>query len=468
MTAHNPSSEKHSQRLILAYQTASVLIIAIGLAWAAFFTWSQQWSLVTADLVLVSVAAAGWWLLSSGRLNAALIVTQLSLLVFIIFYALMFDIPSESYPRNTHLYLLDIALLGFINHLRDTSKIQLAIIAACICAFIVLASTHYALPFAQPISDDIRANGIWVNSILTAGILCGGIYALQREFTRPKGLALELCNAVHRGEMQLYFQPQIDDVGTIHGAEALLRWQHPQRGQIPPGDFIPVAEEAGLMPLLGGWVLKEACRTLAIWSDDPVLSKLTLAVNVSASQFQIEGFESSVLEYVGFYRIDPTLLQLELTESVLVHDLAPTVAKMERLRATGISIALDDFGTGYSSLSYLRRLPLDQLKIDRSFVKESLESERGAALVKSIVQLGIDLGFVVLAEGIETPAQHAFLLDCGCHEFQGYLFGRPMRETDFAAHVQQATGAAAQPAPVRSRPIATEPTIGASLVTAPA
>ncbi|AKI01277.1 EAL domain-containing protein [Hoeflea sp. IMCC20628] len=444
-TAPQAHAEKQSNRLVLAYQAACVLVMAIGLLWAGFFAWKQLWTFAIPDMILVLVAAVGWWLLKSGRLNAALIVTQLALLIFITCYALTFDPPTADIPRNTHLFLLDIALLGYINHLRDSSKIQLAIIAACLCAFIVLASTPYVFPFAQPISNEIRANGVWVNSILATAILCGGIYAIQREFTRPKGLALELRNAVRNDEMELYFQPQIDHAGTIHGAEALLRWQHPQHGQIPPGDFIPVAEDAGLMPLLGGWVLNEACRTLALWSDDPVLGKLTLAVNVSASQFQLEDFESSVLETLRIHRVDPTRLKLELTESVLVQDLGSTIAKMQSLRATGITFALDDFGTGYSSLSYLRRLPLDQLKIDRSFVQESLESQRGAALVKSIVQLGIDLGFVVLAEGIETPDQHTFLLACGCHEFQGYFFGRPVPEAAFAAHVWQA----AAPAPAQ-------------------
>ncbi|MCY0094378.1 putative bifunctional diguanylate cyclase/phosphodiesterase [Hoeflea ulvae] len=443
-TAQEAQIENQSQRLIFAYQSACVLIMAIGLLWAGVFAWKQLWIFVIPDMMLVVVAAVGWWLLESGRLNTALIVTQVSLLVFITCFSLMFDPPTDAYPRNTHLYLLDIALLGFINHLRRKSELQLVIIAACLLAFIVLASTSFGFPFAQPITDEIRASGIWINTILATVMLCGGVYAIQIEITRPKGLALELRNAVGNDEMELYFQPQIDDTGAIHGAEALLRWEHPQRGQVPPGSFIPVAEEAGLMPLLGGWVLDEACRTLAQWSEDPVLSRLTLAVNVSASQFQMADFESSLMETLRIHQVAPSRLQLELTESVFIDDMAATVARMESLRSTGISFALDDFGTGYSSLSYLRRLPLDQLKIDRSFVQESLENDRGAALVNSIIQLGIDLGFVVLAEGIESPEQHAFLLDCGCHEFQGYLFGRPVPADAFAAHVWQA----AEPAPM--------------------
>jgi len=449
-TAPDAYEDKHSHRLVFYYKVAALLIMAMGLFWAAIFAGWHQWSVVIADLALAGLAAMGWLLIASGQLNAAMIVTQVALLVFAVSYALMFDAPNAEFPRIVHLYLLVLAMLGYINHLRRKSKFQLAITAACLCAFVVLSCTSYAFPFAQTIPDGIRSVGIWINGVLATAMMWGGIYTIQREFTRPKGLALELRNAVGNEEMELYYQPQVNQAGTIHGAEALLRWRHPQHGLIPPNDFIPLAEEAGLMPLLGGWVLQEACRTLAAWRHDPVLGKLTLAVNVSASQFQVEDFESSVLELIKMHQVNPARLKLELTESVIVHDLAPTVARIENLRAIGITFALDDFGTGYSSLSYLRKLPLDQLKIDRSFVQESLECDRGAALVKSIIQLGIDLGFVVLAEGIETDAQHAFLIDCGCHEFQGYLFGRPMPGDAFTDHVRQAVMAAPTPPRVGS------------------
>ncbi|WP_158284995.1 putative bifunctional diguanylate cyclase/phosphodiesterase [Hoeflea marina] len=431
-------ADRQSLRLIFAYETAAILILAVSLFWTAFFASRQQWPIAAADLLLAGLAAASWAMIRAGSLNSALIVSEVTLMIFTVCYALMFDEPSADIPRITHLYLLVIAMLGYINHLRRRSAFQLLVTAACLVGFIVLSSTTYAFPFARTIPDDIRAGGIWVNSILATAMLCGGIYAIQKEFTRPKGLMLDLSNAVRNRELRLHFQPQVDRTGQIIGAEALMRWQHPDRGLIPPNDFIPAAEAAGLMPLLGGWALAEACRTLSQWQDDPALARLTLAVNVSASQFQLEDFERTVLGTVRRHRIDPARLKLELTESVIVHALAPTVAKMNALRAIGITFALDDFGTGYSSLSYLRRLPVDQLKIDRSFVQESLESDRGGALVRSIVHLGIDLGFVVLAEGIETSAQHAFLLECGCHEFQGYHFGRPVDAAAFADHVRQA------------------------------
>ena len=257
-------------------------------------------------------------------------------------------------------------------------------------------------------------------------------------------------SAVRNNQLELYFQPQLDNARRIIGAEALLRWKHPRRGYIPPGDFIPIAEESGLMPLIGGWVLKEACRTLAAWQGDPALSRLTLAVNVSANQFNVTGFEQSVREAVELFNVDPAKLKLELTESVIISGVEPVVAKMNVLRASGIEFALDDFGTGYSSLSYLRQLPVSQLKIDRSFVQESLESPSGASLIRSIVRMGLELDLTVLAEGIETAAQHLFLLECGCQEFQGYYFGRPVSSEDFKAHVMSAAETTSGSAPTPS------------------
>jgi EAL domain-containing protein (putative c-di-GMP-specific phosphodiesterase class I) len=439
-------TDKQSGRLIVAYKSATLLIMSVGLVWAPIIAWWGQWPIAIANLAL---AALSWLMINSGRLNSAMIFCELSLLLFAIFYCLIFDGPSAEVPRVTHLYLLPLAMLGYFNYLRRKSYFQLAVTAASVCAFIVLSSTYYVFPFAQPIADDIRSAGIWFNSFLATGMMWGCMVLIQREFSRPGALMIELRKALRNDELQLHFQPQVNGDGTLIGAEALLRWKHPQRGLVPPNDFIPAAEDAGLMPVLGGWVLQEACRTLARWSDDPAMRGLTLAVNVSPHQFHVEGFERFVMETVRFHQIDPTRLKLELTESVLVQGLAQTVEKFETLRASGIGLSLDDFGTGYSSLSYLRQLPLDQIKVDRSFVKDSLESERGAALIKSIIQLGLDLGFVVLAEGIETSAQHDFLLECGCREFQGYLFGRPMPAEAFTNHVYQATLSEAERASAR-------------------
>lgn len=420
------NDDKQSRRLIHAYKAASLVVVVIGLAWCGIFAVHQWWLLAFAELVFACIGLASWMLIRAGRLNAALINSELTLLAFAIGFCLMFDVPSEDYPRVSHLYLPVLAMLGYINYVRRKTKIQLVIIAACLAAFIAFSSADLHFSFAQPISDDARVFGTWINSILATLMMAGGILALEREFAQHKGMEKQLRAAVRRNEFELFFQPQIDRAGQVVGAEALMRWKHPQRGYVSPTEFISIVEDLKLMPLVGGWVLSEAARTLVRWADDPNLRHLTLAVNVSASQFSVQGFERSVQELISAHQIDPARLKLELTESVFVSGMTDVVAKMNAMRNTGISFALDDFGTGYSSLSYLRKLPIRQLKIDRSFVQEAVENPRAGALIQSIVRMGRDLDLVVMAEGVETAAQHKFLLDAGCHEFQGYHFGRPV------------------------------------------
>lgn len=441
-TLQTSLAKKQSQRLIFAYQGASFIVVFAGLGWFFYFASVENWILAYTDLTMVALGGLGWLLVRNHKINAALIASEIAFLVFTIAFCLFFDVPTETNPRVCHLFLPAIALLAYFNYLREKSNFQLVVIAASLLSFIFFASTKTAVPFAQSIPDDIRYLGIWINSTMATAMLCGGVYAIHRESTGQTEISRALATAVRNDELELHFQPQLDNARRIIGAEALLRWKHPHRGYIPPGDFIPIAEENGLMPLIGGWVLKEACRTLAVWKEDPALSGLTLAVNVSANQFNVVGFEQSVLEAVELFNVDPAKLKLELTESVIISGVEPVVAKMNVLRASGIDFALDDFGTGYSSLSYLRQLPVSQLKIDRSFVQESLESPSGASLIRNIVRMGLELDLVVLAEGIETAAQHLFLLDCGCHEFQGYYFGRPVSEEAFKTHVMRAAKAA--------------------------
>lgn len=434
-TLQTSPRDKQSQRLLFAYQGASLMVIFAGTGWLFYSVYLGNWALAYAEMAMVGLGVLGWLLIKHHQVNAALIVSEIAFLIFIAGFCLVFDVPTDTHPRISHLFLPAIALLAYFKYLREKSAFQLFIIAASLLSFIYFASTKTALPFAQSVSDDIRHFGIWINAFMATAMICGGVYAIHRESTGQTDVSRALATAVRKNQLELYYQPQLDSDRRIVGAEALLRWKHPKRGYISPDEFIPLAEENGLMPLIGGWVLKEACRTLAGWQEDPALDGLTLAVNVSANQFNIDGFEQSVLEAVALFDVDPSRLKLELTESVIISGVEPVVAKMNVLRASGIEFALDDFGTGYSSLSYLRQLPVSQLKIDRSFVQESMESPGGASLIRNIVRMGLELDLTVLAEGIETAAQHLFLLDCGCHEFQGYFFGRPVPEKDFKAYV---------------------------------
>jgi diguanylate cyclase (GGDEF)-like protein/PAS domain S-box-containing protein len=247
----------------------------------------------------------------------------------------------------------------------------------------------------------------------------------------------DLRCAIAGGELLLYFQPQMNG-RTVTGAEALIRWMHPKRGLVMPGEFIPLAEETDLILLVGAWVLEEACRQIVAWESRPQTRSLMVAVNVSARQFRQADFVARVLDVLDRSGANPRRLKLELTESMLVHDVEDVIVKMNALKERGLSFSLDDFGTGYSSLSYLSRLPIDQLKIDQSFVRHLLTDRHCGAISQTVVALGKTLGLSVIAEGVETEEQRAFLENIGCLGYQGYLFCRPVPADQFVEHCLRA------------------------------
>lgn len=235
----------------------------------------------------------------------------------------------------------------------------------------------------------------------------------------------QLRQAIPQG-LRLLYQKQVNLQGDLLGAEVLVRWQHPTQGMISPATFIPLAEETGLILPIGQWVLETACRQIKQWETHPSANRLTLAVNVSAAEIRQPDYVDQVLAILRITGANPTRLKLELTETALATDIEYVVDKMSRLRAHGVAFALDDFGTGFSSLTYLRKMPLDQLKIDRSFVREVTTNPHDASIVRTVIGLGQSLGLGIIAEGVETPEQRDFLASNGCQHFQGYLFGRPM------------------------------------------
>ncbi|MBS0468364.1 MAG: EAL domain-containing protein [Proteobacteria bacterium] len=248
---------------------------------------------------------------------------------------------------------------------------------------------------------------------------------MQAQMSARVALEGDMRVGLEAGQFELFYQPKMVR-GRITGAEALLRWKHPVRGYIPPAEFISLAEQSGLILRLGQWVLHTACERLALWSTHPVLGELSVAVNVSPRQFHEHSFAPQVLEALASTGADARRLRLELTEGLLLQDVEDTIAKMVQLRGYGVGFSLDDFGTGYSSLAYLKRLPLHELKIDQSFVRDVLTDPNDAAIARTIVALGTSLGLQVVAEGVETEAQRAFLERNGCHAWQGYLLSRPV------------------------------------------
>ena len=249
---------------------------------------------------------------------------------------------------------------------------------------------------------------------------------MQTQLTERINLERDLREAVDKGQLLALYQPQVDAAGRVMGAELLLRWHHPTRGFISPGQFIGLAEECGLILPIGEWVLDQAFARLASWASSPRFARLSLAVNVSALQFGLSGLVTHLLARASRTGAPLARLKLELTETLLLKDIEPSIARMKELRDHGIGIALDDFGTGYSSLTYLKRLPLDQIKIDQSFVRDMATNPSDAAIIRAIVTLAQSLEIAVIAEGVETTDQRDALRDIGCLMYQGYLYGKPL------------------------------------------
>jgi EAL domain-containing protein (putative c-di-GMP-specific phosphodiesterase class I) len=272
---------------------------------------------------------------------------------------------------------------------------------------------------------------------------------MQAVASAHAALAADLRQAWRDSHLAIEYQPQVGMDGGMAGVEALLRWEHPTRGIVRPDEFIPTAEETSLIIPIGHWVLEAACAQLAQWGTRPDRSHLSIAVNVSVRQFRHPDFIDEVMSCVRRSGIRPDRLKLELTESLLADNLDAAIAKMRNLKDMGVRLSVDDFGIGYSSLSYLKRLPIDELKIDRAFVKDILTDSNDAAIAGTIIGLCRSLGLDVIAEGVETEEQRAFLARQGCQRYQGYLYCRPLPidnlETFMDAH--PGPGAALTPEP---------------------
>lgn len=258
---------------------------------------------------------------------------------------------------------------------------------------------------------------------------------MQADLDTRNNLESELREAIKLEHFALYYQPQVDAQGRLIGAEALVRWNHPMRGLIPPAAFIPLAEETGLIEPIGQWVITAACRQLRLWADRDSLRDLALAINISARQFKSNQFVASILSDLRRSGARANHLKLEVTESLAIDDFESSIGKLRELKAHGFKISLDDFGTGNSSLTYLTKLPLTQLKIDKSFVDALPDSHTDAMVAQTIIAMGQGLELDVIAEGVETEAQYRFLAAQGCHAFQGYLFGKPMPLSEFESQV---------------------------------
>ncbi len=375
-----------------------------------------------------------------GRLRLAAILMSHMLIVTVTLSSLS-DVPSAEVSRSIHLNMLAVAAASYFLLYREGFylRIVLPTLALVIfCAFSLDLNVLNHLGFEG--TPGRHKIGVLVNHLTGIGGAAVSIVLMQSNLVGRRTFVADVRRGLLRGEFHLQFQPQVGEDRQILGVEALLRWTHPERGQISPADFIPLAEEEGLIVPIGEWVLRTACAQLERWSHDPATAHLTMAVNVSAIQFRQDDFVRQVISIVNSSGARPSRLKLELTESALAEDWTRVIAKMEALRAESITWSLDDFGTGYSSLSSLKRFPFDQIKIDQSFVRDLIADPRNMAIVKTIVDLARSLDLNIIAEGVETEEQLDALKSAGCLFYQGYLISRPLSLVDLSALLDHQSG----------------------------
>lgn len=425
----------HKRRIRLLLWVSAGLMTSLGLGWMLFFAWMGDIKVAAVELLLLLMGTLVGWLTHIRRTRLAFLIMIGSAYVVLVAFSLFFDVPDAVTPRTSHLYLL-VLMLACVLVLRDEPVwLRLMAPAVLMTTFIYFACTSWGYESEYLIPSSVRQVGVWINATAAVVGLAALINIMLTDVAEANWLELELRKGLSRKEFFLVYQPQVRADGAVVGAEALIRWKHPKLGLVPPGQFIGAAEDTGLILPIGDWVLQTACETLATWATKPALAGLTLSVNVSAKQFLQPAFVQQVADVLAGTGVQPARLKVELTESMLVHDMNDIVQKMHQLHTLGVGCSLDDFGTGFSSLSYLKKLPLDQLKIDQSFVRDVLTDPSDAAIARTVLQLGESLGFSVVAEGVETAGQRDFLLTHRCELFQGYFFSRPLPLADFETYV---------------------------------
>lgn len=427
---------RHNRRVKNLNIFGGVVTVCVAAIWSVAYI-ARGDALATVNVLLAVVAGfAMIWLALHNRLRAASIIMAHSLL-FSVLISCLAETADLGVPPSLHMNFLPVVAATYLVFHNDGPYLRAVLPVTGLALFLAFA---VGLVPAVPWLAHQHAAG-WIGLLannLTGTVATSIVVVLmQANVNARRAMEGDIRRAIAKGEFHLHYQPQVDALGRMIGVEALLRWQDPARGNIPPKAFIPIAEETGLIIPIGEWVLRAACAQLREWASIPDKSSLTIAVNVSAAQFRQPDFVEQVKAILAISGAPPSALKLELTESALVDNLNTVTHKMRALRQVGISWSLDDFGTGYSSLSSLKHLPFDQVKIDRSFIQD-LPDTRSRAIIDTILRLGDSLGLTVIAEGVETEAQHDALRAAGCSCFQGYLFGRPVPIAALMEHAASA------------------------------
>jgi diguanylate cyclase len=419
---------------------ASLVLLLVGSFWGIFFSLRGEWGVALMDLLMILCGLGIFILTLRNRVRLANLLLFGVIILVIVGTTLLMDPHTAAAPRATHLYLLPLAVAALMAFRDERLWLRYGVALLCLSLFTVLASSSWSPTSAFHLPDEVRIAGSWIQSVAAMLMLFALLHVLQSDAAERSMLDRDLHAAQAEQQFVLHYQPQLDSTGNVTGAEVLIRWQHPLRGLVPPAEFIGHAEKTGLIIPIGQWVLEQAFAQLRAWKDDPLYCDISLAVNISQKQFRQANFVTDMLGLIDTYGIDARRLELELTETLIVHDIDDLMRKMAILVEHGVRFSLDDFGTGFSSLSHLKRLPLNTLKIDRSFISDVLTDTSSQTIVRTVIALGQSMGMTVIAEGVETEAQQQFLLDNGCMQFQGYLFSKPLPLGAFTAFVERQNG----------------------------
>jgi EAL domain-containing protein (putative c-di-GMP-specific phosphodiesterase class I) len=411
------------------------VMVAMSLGWAVYCLNIGNRQILYFNIPAVGAGLIALALIHRQKLATASLWTLPLLILILLAQALLIDIPQNGISRTVHLYLVPLMLLTRITLRDQKTWVQNSVMGLCALLFALLASNPIVEPGNFQLPDSVRSMGVWVNSFVASGVTLLAIGLLLDEASPTTALEKALRYAVDKQQFKLLYQPQVDRQGQVVGAEALVRWEHPALGLVSPAEFIPLAERTGLIIPLGQWVLSQACRQLLALTRQPELSHLDISVNVSFFQMLEDNYVPSVLRTLSSTGASAIRLRLELTESMGSADLSALADRMAELRSQGVRISLDDFGTGYSTMASLKHLPLDELKIDQSFVRDFAPEQDNNYILRAIISLGHQLKLDLVAEGVETQEQWQFLRNQGCQRFQGYLFAPALEATALEAFV---------------------------------
>jgi FOG: EAL domain len=429
-----------SHKIRTIRKLAGISCTAVGALWTACYLLNGRPELALAFVCLIAVGVLALYGSKHGdEASLSLVAHGIFLVVLVIS---LIDAPIGNVPRTVHTFFLPLAVGA--QFVFDRRRRYRAVVFPLACLAMFVAFGTGLLDVIAPVSPPLRVRmvGAASNLVLASALLAGVVHIYRSDVNARISLERELARAVGNREIEVLYQPQVDATGAMLGAETLVRWRHPSGKLLTPDKFIPLAEESQLIREVGLEVLRQACATLRRWSQDPALSRLVVAVNVSPVQLLDAGFVASVRQVIAEAEVSPSLLEFELTESALYVDTGAMRGRMHELKALGIGWALDDFGTGFSSLAMLRTLPVTKLKIDRQFVNDARADDSARQLLAKIVEISAIMGMVALAEGVEDAQQREMLAAMGCLHFQGFLFGRPQPVQDLERLITR------QPAPM--------------------